>query len=71
MWIAEIKSRFIDPSFNQFTQRMTQMGLKLLEMNQEEKMFVIMRFEKIAVAGKEDTGAQEGELLKACLYKKR
>jgi Hypothetical methyltransferase len=47
------------------------MGLKLLELNQEEKMFVIMRFERVGKTEHQDTGALEGELLKACLYKKR
>ena len=50
--------------------RLAGMGLKLIELNQEEKMFVIMRFERI---GKEndDSGLAENKLLKACLYKKR
>jgi len=74
IWIAEIKSRFVDPSFNTFVERLKGMGLKLVEMDQENKMFVIMRFEKIAQKGGEKDVAgqkEEGELLKACLYKKR
>jgi hypothetical protein len=47
------------------------MGLKLLDLNQKEKMFVIMRFEKVTVLEDGDTGADEDTLLKACLYKKR
>lgn len=70
IWIAEIKSRFMDPTFNTFIQRLSDMGLKLLELNQKEKMFVIMRFEKITVV-EDDTDANEEALLKACLYKKR
>jgi Hypothetical methyltransferase len=50
--------------------RLAGMGLRLLDMNKEEKMFVIMRFEKIAVIDN-DTGASEKKLLKACVYKKR
>jgi Hypothetical methyltransferase len=46
------------------------MGLKLVEMNKEEKMFVIMRFERVKSEGKDD-GLGEEKLLKACLYKKR
>jgi len=49
------------------------MGLTLLEMDKENQMFVIMRFVKISERdgmGVEDTGV-EGDLLKACLYKKR
>jgi hypothetical protein len=69
IWIAEIKSRFLDPSFQSFVKRLSKMGLKLLDMD-ENKMFVIMRFEKIAVMHG-DTGLSEDTLLKACLYKKR
>ena len=68
--IAEINSRFVDPTFKAFIQRLSSIGLKLLELNQEEKMFVIMRFEKIA-AVEDDIGLTEEALLKACLYKKR
>jgi len=46
------------------------MGLKLLDMDKENKMFVIMRFEKVS-AVQDDTGLSEDKLLKACLYKKR
>lgn len=46
------------------------MGLKLLELNEEEKMFVIMRFEKVS-GTTSDPGTGEEQLLKACLYKKR
>jgi hypothetical protein len=46
------------------------MGLKLIDMDKEEKMFVIMRFEKVEVVDK-DAGVSEENLLKACLYKKR
>lgn len=70
IWIAEIKSRFVDPSFQTFVKRLGKMGLKLLEMDKEEKMFVIMRFEKIGTVS-EDSGLEEDKLLKACLYKKR
>ncbi len=70
IWIAEIKSRFVDQTFQSFVQRLAAMGLKLLDMNEEEKMFVIMRFEKVEVMGN-DTGVDEEKLLKACLYKKR
>ena len=49
IWIAEIKSRFVDQTFQSFAQRLASMGLKLLDMNKEEKMFVIMRFEKVEV----------------------
>jgi hypothetical protein len=70
IWIAEIKSRFVDPKFKSFVGRLGTMGLKLLEMDEENKMFVIMRFEKIEEGGK-DSGVGEGKLLKACLYKKR
>lgn len=70
IWIAEIKSRFVDATFKSFVERLGTMGLKLLEMDQEEKMFVIMRFEKVAVIEK-DSGLSEDKLLKACLYKKR
>jgi ribosomal RNA-processing protein 8 len=70
VWIAEIKSRFVDQTFQSFVQRLAGMGLKLLDMNKEEKMFVIMRFEKVEVKD-DDTGIDEEKLLKACLYKKR
>ena len=70
IWIAEIKSRFVDQTFQQFVQRLGGIGLKLLDMNKEEKMFVIMRFEKVSTM-ENDTGLDEGKLLKACLYKKR
>ena len=70
IWIAEIKSRFVDQTFQNFVQRLAAMGLKLLDMNKEEKMFVIMRFEKVEVMGN-DIGVDEEKLLKACLYKKR
>ena len=70
MWIAEIKSRFLDPTFEAFVRRLKGLGLKLVEMNKEEKMFVIMRFEKVQSDGKDD-GLGEEKLLKACLYKKR
>jgi len=56
--------------FKTFIQRLSEMGLKLLDLNQKEKMFVIMRFEKVTVV-EDDTGADEETLLKACLYKKR
>ena len=69
--IAEIKSRFVDPTFKAFTQRLSDMGLKLIELNQKEKMFVIMRFEKIAMVDDDMRGANEEALLKACLYKRR
>jgi len=70
IWIAEIKSRFIDPSFQTFIKTLEKMGLKILEVNQEEKMFVIMRFVKVSDA-EGDSNLNEGQLLKACLYKKR
>jgi hypothetical protein len=70
IWIAEIKSRFLDPTFETFVRRLKGMGLKLIEMNKEEKMFVIMRFERVKSEGKDD-GLGEEKLLKACLYKKR
>ena len=70
VWIAEIKSRFVDQTFQSFVQRLASMGLKLLDMNKEQKMFVIMRFEKAEVMD-DDTGIDEEKLLKACLYKKR
>jgi len=47
------------------------MGLRLIELNKEEKMFVIMRFERAEVVRGNDTGLSEEMLLKACLYKKR
>jgi Hypothetical methyltransferase len=68
--MAEIKSRFLDPTFETFVRRLKGMGLKLIEMNKEEKMFVIMRFERVKSEGKDD-GLGEEKLLKACLYKKR
>ena len=73
IWIAEIKSRFVDSSFQSFVERLKEMGLKLVEMDKENKMFVIMRFEKISRDGwqENDGGVEEGKLLKACLYKKR
>ena len=71
IWIAEIKSRFLDPTFKTFINRLSKIGLRLIELNQEEKMFVIMRLEKINVPDKDGTGADEEALLKACLYKKR
>jgi hypothetical protein len=74
IWIAEIKSRFVDSSFQSFVERLKEMGLKLVEMDKENKMFVIMRFEKISRdgwGGSGDGGMDEGKLLKACLYKKR
>lgn len=46
------------------------MGLKLMDLNQDEKMFVIMRFEKVSDA-ENHTSPDERILLKACLYKKR
>ena len=61
----------MDPTFKTFIQRLSEMGLRLLDLNQEEKMFVIMRFEKVTVMEDGDTGADEETLLKACLYKKR
>lgn len=70
VWIAEIKSRFVDQTFQSFVQRLASMGLRLLDMNKEEKMFVIMRFEKVEIKD-DDTGIDEEKLLKACLYKKR
>ena len=71
IWVAEIKSRFVDSTFKTFIQRLSEMGLKLLDLNQKEKMFVIMRFEKVTVLEEDTTGADEETLLKACLYKKR
>ena len=47
------------------------MGLRLIDLNKEEKMFVIMRFERAEVVRGNDTGLSEEMLLKACLYKKR
>jgi ribosomal RNA-processing protein 8 len=70
VWIAEIKSRFVDPKFNAFVTTLGKMGLKLLEMDTTEKMFVLMRFEK-TVQTTEDDEISEDKLLKACLYKKR
>ena len=70
IWIAEIKSRFVDPSFQSFVKRLSGMGLKLNNMDKGNKMFVIMRFEKVG-NGDNDTGISEEKLLKACLYKKR
>lgn len=63
----------MDLSFKTFVDTLQRMGLKLLEMDKENKMFVIMRFEKISQDGVQDTGVgvDEGKLLKACLYKKR
>lgn len=46
------------------------MGLKLQELDQKEKMFVIMKFEKVGNSV-DGTGLPEEKLLKACLYKKR
>jgi Hypothetical methyltransferase len=46
------------------------MGLKLMDVDNEEKMFIIMCFQKVANVGT-DTGVSEENLLKACLYKKR
>lgn len=60
----------MDPKFKTFVQRLATMGLKLLEMDEDNKMFVVMRFEKIEEVGK-DSGIGEEKLLKACLYKKR
>lgn len=71
VWIAEIKSRFVDPTFQEFVRRLSMMGLKLLEMNKEEKMFIIMRFEKVGVMNDDIGDIDEEKLLKACLYKKR
>ena len=71
IWIAEIKSRFLDPSFESFIKGLQGMGLRLIDLNKEEKMFVIMRFERVEVVGVKDTGLSEEMLLKACLYKKR
>jgi len=71
IWIAEIKSRFLDPSFESFITGLKDMGLRLIELNKEEKMFVIMRFERAEVVRGNDTGLSEEMLLKACLYKKR
>jgi Hypothetical methyltransferase len=51
-------------------ERLEGMGLKVLETNQNEKMFVIMRFEKVGNM-QNDSGLDEQKLLKACLYKKR
>lgn len=66
----------MDSSFQSFVERLKEMGLKLVEMDKENKMFVIMRFEKISRDGWEESGGgggglDEGKLLKACLYKKR
>ena len=60
----------MDQTFQGFIERLAGMGLKLLELNKDEKMFVVMRFEKIAVKD-DDSGPEEEKLLKACLYKKR
>jgi transposase len=60
----------VDATFKAFVEQMKVMGLKLLEMDKEEKMFVIMRFEKVAEVD-DATGLSEEQLLKACLYKKR
>ena len=60
----------MDATFKSFVEQMNLMGLKLLEMDKEEKMFVIMRFEKVAEVD-DATGFSEDQLLKACLYKKR
>ena len=49
---------------------LAKMGLKLLDMDKENKMFVVMRFEKVASVH-DDTGLSEDKLLKACLYKRR
>ena len=70
IWIAEIKSRFVDQTFERFVKRLGSMGLKLLDMNKEEKMFVIFIFERVTVED-DDIGVEEEKLLKACLYKKR
>jgi len=70
IWIAEIKSRFVDSTFQSFVRRLDGMGLKLLDLDDKEKMFVIMRFEKISPL-EEDIISDEEKLLKACLYKKR
>lgn len=78
LWITEIKSRLSDPKCTDFIKAIENLGFKLRNFDDENKMFTKFEFYKPLKAVKSSDidkvrdGKTEGEwLLKPCIYKRR